>query len=398
MLQNLPAASTGLQWYYRSVRPITLFIPNLSGGGAERVTLRLAHGLADLGYAVDLVLGVHEGPYLQELPTNVRLVSLGTPGTGYLPILWALMRYLWRERPVVLLSGLPVADILAVLANLLSGTYTPHGVVIHTDMRGRRYRRTGLRQWLTRSLTRLLYPRVTCVLPVSHGAREGFLLVHRKETDKVITFYHPVIHPELPSLADQPLDHPWFQPGQPPVILGVGRLEELKRFDLLIRSLAQLRTRIDVRLVILGKGSFLARLRNLSEQLDVAAAVDFPGFDPNPYRYMQKAALLALSSDREGLPTVLIEALATGLPVVAMDCPSGPREILGDGQFGTLVPKGEVEAFTAALEMTLDRGRVIDEPGPGALQEHLRQFYPEYAARSLVKILEQLNIRLSPPQ
>jgi glycosyltransferase involved in cell wall biosynthesis len=161
--------------------------------------------------------------------------------------------------------------------------------------------------------------------------------------------YNPVITPDVRKRACAPLDHPWFAPDQPPVILAVGRLTKQKDFPTLIRSFAQVRQNVPARLLILGEGVDRDELEALVRQLGLQDDVSLPGFVDNPYAYMHRAGLFVLSSRWEGLPTVLIEALYCGRPVIATDCPSGPREILANGRFGALVPVGDVEALSRAI-------------------------------------------------
>jgi glycosyltransferase involved in cell wall biosynthesis len=116
-----------------------------------------------------------------------------------------------------------------------------------------------------------------------------------------------------------------------------------------------------VRLVILGEGAWREQLTDLAAALGVAADVDLPGFAANPYPYLASASVFALSSAWEGSPNVLTEAMALGTPVVATDCPSGPREILAGGRFGPLVPVGDAPALAAGLAAALAAPLAPDE-------------------------------------
>jgi glycosyltransferase involved in cell wall biosynthesis len=106
--------------------------------------------------------------------------------------------------------------------------------------------------------------------------------------------------------------------------------------------------------VLLGEGELRPELEALARSLGISSDTDMPGFDPNPFRFMARAAVYVLSSDWEGLPTALIEAMACGCPVVATDCVGGPREILNDGELGLIAPRGDVKALAAAIMATLD--------------------------------------------
>jgi len=145
------------------------------------------------------------------------------------------------------------------------------------------------------------------------------------------------------------LNHPWFAPGEPPVILSVGRLTKQKDYPTLIRAFALVHRERPARLMILGEGEERPKLEALIQELSLDDDVSLPGFVDNPYAYMARSAVFVLSSAWEGLPTVLIEAMAVGTPVVATDCPSGPAEILEGGKWGKLVPVGDVEALAEAI-------------------------------------------------
>jgi glycosyltransferase involved in cell wall biosynthesis len=133
-----------------------------------------------------------------------------------------------------------------------------------------------------------------------------------------------------------------------------------KGFDTLLRAHAQLHD--DIRLVILGEGPLRPRLERLARDLGIDHRVDFAGFLTNPYPCYRASDAVVLSSRWEGLPTVLIEALSLGTPVVSTDCPSGPAEILEDGRWGRLVPPDHPVALARAISATLEEGR----PAPDA--------------------------------
>jgi glycosyltransferase involved in cell wall biosynthesis len=142
--------------------------------------------------------------------------------------------------------------------------------------------------------------------------------------------------------------------GEPPVILGVGRLTVQKDFPTLIRAFARVRQKRNARLLILGEGELRSELNALVAELGLQADVALPGFVENPFVFMRHASLFVLSSAWEGFGNVLVEAMACGMPVVSTDCPSGPAEILQNGKWGRLVPVGDVQALSEALLATLE--------------------------------------------
>jgi glycosyltransferase involved in cell wall biosynthesis len=201
--------------------------------------------------------------------------------------------------------------------------------------------------------------------------------------ERISVIRNPVVTPRMQALAQAPVPD-WFTAGGAPVILGAGRLTEQKDFASLLRAFAIVRGQRPVRLVILGDGGKRAALTALAQELGVSAAVSMPGYVDNPYAYMARAQLFVLSSRWEGSPNVLTEALALGTPVVATDCPSGPREILRGGEVAPLVPVGDVQALAQAMLGALDR------PSPPEL---LRAAASEYTqAASGQRYLEILGL------
>jgi glycosyltransferase involved in cell wall biosynthesis len=150
----------------------------------------------------------------------------------------------------------------------------------------------------------------------------------------------------------------------------------------LLRAFARVRARRPARLLILGEGNQRLALEALARELGIAADVRMPGFVPNPLAYMRRAAVFVLSSAWEGLPTVLIEALACGCPVVSTDCPAGPAEILDYGRYGRLTPVGDVEALAAAITASVEDG-----PDRTALEQRALAFSAERAAVAYIGLL-----------
>ena len=337
---------------------IALFLPNLVGGGAERVMLTLAGRLAASeselcrrGYAVDLVLASASGPYLSQIPAGVRLVDLGASRT--LLSLPALARYLRRERPAVLLSALDHANIVALWAKRIARVPTQIVITIHNTVSQEMRSAKTLRHRLTLPLARVFFSWAEGIVAVSHGAADDLSRTLGLPRERIQVIYNPVVSEALLEKSRQPLAHPWFAPGAPPVVLSVGRLNAQKDFPTLLRAFAQVRRGQNVRLLILGEGEERGRLEALARELDLGDDVSFPGFVDNPFAYMRRASLYVLSSRFEGLPTVLVEALACGCPVVSTDCPSGPSEILDGGRYGPLVPVGDAPALACAVSSAL---------------------------------------------
>jgi len=204
-------------------------------------------------------------------------------------------------------------------------------------------------------LIKRFYPWANGIVVVSHGVRDDMAQLTKIPLERITVIYNPsVVGAEVWEKAQAPLDHPWFKPGQPPVLIAVGRLQMQKDYPTLLHAFAKVRKNRPVRLLILGEGKERPLLEELIKELGLKQDISLPGFVMNPYAYMARASLFVLSSRWEGLPTVLIEALCCGTPVVSTDCPSGPREILRDGQYGQLVPVGDVDGLARAIETALN--------------------------------------------
>jgi glycosyltransferase involved in cell wall biosynthesis len=332
---------------FRSQTDIAIFLRGLYGGGAERVMLNLARGFVSQGLNVDLVLARAAGPYLEQVQAKVRVVDLNAQ---WMPSsLPKLTNYLREVRPTTLLAALHYPCEIAVLAKRLARVPTRVIVSEHNmlSLEARGIPQVSVR--LTPWAARLFYPWADGVVAVSQGVARDLAQITQLPDDRLQVIYNPIVLPELFNLAKEPIDHPWFQPGEPPVILGVGRLHPQKDFPTLIRAFAQVRQVRPVRLVILGDGPEREHLMALVEELGLTQDVALLGFVQNPYAYMAKTSVFVLSSAWEGLGNVLVEAMAVGTPVISTDCESGPAEILAQGRYGLLTPIGDSGAIAEAI-------------------------------------------------
>ena len=399
---------------------IAILTPTLAGGGAERKALLIAAGLLERGHDVDIVLQRLVCHYPSEVPAKVRLLfqskcsdaktqsNLGrvaaTPQplvaapipwkvryprtalvsrlqrkqipllVGTRPPRWAasIATYLDRERPSALLA----MNVLAVAATTLATSIAqnPPRVVatLHDVFRTRRL--------LHRA--RSSYPFAEAAVGVSHGVAAQLKEIPGMSREQVHTIYNPVVSPDLVRKAREPTGHPWLDEPTVPVVLAIGRLKKVKDFSTLLAAFARLVSCRSARLVVLGEGILRNSLLSLAKKLRITENVDFPGFVENPYAFLARADLFVLSSRNEALPTVLIEAMACGCPVVCTDCHFGPREILENGRYGALVPVGDPEAMAAAMARTLD-----EPPQRAALRKRASFFSTERAVDQYEKLL-----------
>lgn len=339
------------------VSSVSVFLPALAGGGAERAMMHLAQGFAERGLKTDLVVAEAEGAYLSKIPAGVRLVDLQARSPVVVSKTFALRRYLQQERPEALFSALDIAS-SATLARRLAGVPTQVVMCVQTNLSQQfRDHQPHTLGRVRPQLVRLMYPWADALVAASAGVAADVARMTHMSPDRVRVIYNPVVTPEVMAKTQEPVDHPWFAPGEPPVLLGVGRLVSQKDFPTLIRAFARVRQERPARLMILGEGEDRAQLEALVRSLNLEADVALPGFAENPYAYMAQASVFVLSSIFEGFGNVVAEALAAGTPVVSTDCESGPAEILENGRYGRLTPTRDPEAIARAVLQTLDEPR-----------------------------------------
>lgn len=360
---------------------LAIYIPSLHGGGAERAMVTLANGISARGIHVDLVLASAEGAYLPEVSTGVRVIDLRSKRvSSSLP---ALVRYLRKERPQALLSALNHANVIAVIAHRLANVPTRLVLSERTNVSRSANQPQTLRQRCVLPLMRWSYRKADALVAVSEGVADDLARTISLPREHIDVVYNPVITAELERRAVEAVDHPWFGEGKPPVILAVGRLTPAKDYPTLLRAFSKVRSKHDCRLIILGEGELRPMLEALVKDLDIDDSVQMPGFVDNPFSWMRQAKLFVLSSAWEGLPNVLIQAMACGTPVVSTDCHSGPREILEGGKWGTLVSVGDCVALADAI------GAALDFPSHCNVRERASYFNTENAINGYIKTIYQ---------
>lgn len=363
---------------------VALFVPpsGKTFAGIERVMVNLAKGFVERRLDVDLVLA-EELPDLPPLPPEVRVVTLNAPRLR--ACILPLVGYLHRATPQVMLSAQIPATCLTVWARMINRVSTQVLSAIHG--RPSIEAKQSIRARIVHFLARYFYLRhVNKVIAVSKGAANDFCQTTGCPPDKVRVIYNPVVTLEFHRLADEPLDDSWFRPGEPPVILGVGRLTKQKDFPTLIRAFDLVRRRRPARLMILGEGEDRPKLEALVRELGLEQDVVLPGFVENPYKYMKRAAVFVLSSAWEGFGNVLVEAMAVGTPVVSTDCPSGPAEILEGGKWGKLTPVRDVEALAQAIVDTLS-----SKPDREKLKARAEAFRLEQIVDQYLEVIEEVS-------
>jgi glycosyltransferase involved in cell wall biosynthesis len=374
-------------------RHLALFLSGLSGGGAQRRMLTLAGAFAARGHRVEVVVPRSRGPFAAQLSPTVRLVTLDPlagrlPGIGsrrpllVLAAVPALAGYLRRERPDAVLSTSNPANLACAWARGLAGSDTPLVLSANIHLSAAIARRARFWRPVLQWLARCTYSGADAVIAISRGVADDLPRAAGVPRQRVHAIPNPVAVDEIRNRASAPVDHPWLAPGEPPLLLAVGKLAPQKDYPTLLRAFARLRAARRARLVILGEGAQRGRLARLARRLGIASDVALPGFEPNPHAWMARASVFVLSSAWEGFSNALAEALACGCPVVSTECPSGPAEILDGGAFGPLCPVGDDRALAGAILRVLDA-----PPSPDALRARAATFSVDAAADRYLEVL-----------
>lgn len=312
----------------------------------------LANALAEHDVETSLALATASGPYLLDVSGSVKIIDLrsASVASAVLP----LSRHLRQATPNAVLAAMSHANVAAALAWRLAGR--PGRLVLseRAHFSSARDDSRTLGMMLTSALMKLTYPWASCIAAVSQGVASDLMHHVALDSSRVVVAYNPVVGPELQRQSLEAPDHPWLLNGATPVILGAGRLIAQKDFPTLIRAFAIVRRDRKTRLLIYGEGPDREALLRLAAELRIEKDVDLPGFTVNPFAPMRTANVFVLSSRYEGLPGVLIQAMACGARVVSTDCPSGPAEILENGRWGRLVPVGNAEQLADAILEALD--------------------------------------------
>lgn len=351
---------------------LAFFTPGLSTGGIGKVLLNLAGELLQRGYAVDLVMADTTSPLLNELPSGVRCIQLSSSHAWR--CLPSLTGYLRREKPIAVVADRPRLNLAALRAARWCGYPLKTVLSIHNPISVKYQSQPPAKAAKYVWKLEHCLARNTANICVSAGvAADVRECVHLPDL-KLHVVYNPVVTADLHRKAAAPCDHPFFREPGIPVILSAGRFTAQKDFATLLQAFRHVLDQRPCRLILLGnrQGRLFSELDRLVRELKMETNVDFPGFDPNPYRYMARADLFVLSSRWEGFGNVLVETLAMGTPVVSTDCPVGPREILEGGRLGPLVPMADPKALADAILRTLQQSVPTDR-----LKARARQYNAE---------------------
>jgi glycosyltransferase involved in cell wall biosynthesis len=339
---------------------VLFFIPSLDGGGAEKVMVQILRSVNSERIKPVLVLlfSYENSPYREYLPEGIKIIVVQRKSDSALDKIRqyaGFLRAVFNERPHVIISMLTHSNIIAISAGLIFRTkviiseHIALGEAIKTEDGGR------ILWFPTKQLVRIFYRFADKIVAVSEGIKTNLVEEFNISSYKIEVLYNPIDLNRISELCKISVEQIFFKE-RAPVILSVGRLVPQKGFDILLIAFRDIIKKMDARLIILGEGPEKESLSRLVNDLAITEKVSFSGFQKNPYKFMSRADIFVLPSRYEGLPMVILEAMACDTPVVATDCKSGPREILQNGRYGVLVPTEDIDALsTAILELLRDK-------------------------------------------
>lgn len=340
-------------------RRISLYLSDLDEGGAENVMVILANEFANRGFDVEFVLAKAVGGFIGRLSSRVKILDLRVPNK-FLSLL-SLIKYFQNNPSTIVLSTLHVNNIMVILAKKISMAKNIR-VVVRVATTVSAQRRVYWKKVVEKFVLSIIYPHADAVIAVSKVVAEDLVDYIGLNKEMIYPIYNPTITSELLIKSKKELSHPWFQPGMPPVVLGVGRLTIDKGYADLVRALAIINKIHEVNLVILGDGDQRHNLEMLAKELAIETKIEIMGFVDNPFNFMRNATVMVLPSLWEGLPNVLIEGLACHCQIISTDSPGGVREILDNGKYGFLVPVGDPKAIAEQIQQVLNGNHLVVEP------------------------------------
>ena len=328
---------------------ITLVIGSLRIGGAERAMVNLSTGLMNSGCDVEIVVVEKTGDFLSLVNEKVNVYDLGMKRAR--KSIGAFRKYLKERSPDVLIVAQTHVQLMVLTAIKISQW---KGKLILNEQSTFS---TNTTNGIYRFLVKQMFGRADAISVVSLGSANDFAERFPEFKNNVQVIANPVFNENILSLKNENVVHPFFENSNYPVILAAGRLSKEKNFIFLLQAFSLLLKKTKAYLIIIGEGEERRSLLNEGLKLGILPHVSLPGNVSNPYAYMNRCSVFALTSTYEGLPGVLIEALACGCNVVSLDCQHGPAEILSNGLYGTLVTSSDPEVFSGELYKSLYAGK-----------------------------------------
>jgi len=363
---------------------VALLVGTLNSGGAEKMMVQLANALHKAGAAVELLLVNKTGPFLDDLLPDVQIRNLNAV-KGVKSVVTDIRKVLKNNLFDAVISTQPHVNSVLGYASL-GLTERPLIIMREASTPSRKY--SGINPVST-FFYKTGYRFADHYVAVSEGVKKDMTAAYNLPESSITAIHNPVIDDSITERCKEPTGDSWFDDPEKPVILAVGRIVPLKNHKMLIEAFAKVREHKDARLVILGDKQsdpdHTEVLNDLIMDLNLSNHVKLPGFVSNPFSYLSRAFLFVLSSDYEGLPGTLIQALGCGCPVVSTDCPNGPAEILEAGKWGILTPPRDAEKMAESILTAMNSNHDSER-----LKSRATDFSSEKSASRYITLIRQL--------
>ena len=371
---------------------VALLVGTLNSGGAEKMMVQLANALHTVGVAVDLILVNKTGPFLDDVLPGVQIRNLNAV-KGVKSVITDIRKFLKDNIVDAIISTQPHVNSVLGYASI-GLNKKPLIIMREASTPSSKYSDINP---VSTFLYKTGYRFADHYVAVSEGVKKDMRAAYNLPESSITTIHNPVIDDSITERCKEPTGDSWFDDPEKPVILAVGRIVPLKNHKMLIEAFAKVREHKDARLVILGDKQsdpdHTEVLNDLIMDLKLSNHVKLPGFVSNPFSYLSRASLFVLSSDYEGLPGTLIQALGCGCPVVSTECPNGPAEILEAGKWGILTPPRDAEKMAESILRAMNSNHDSER-----LKSRARDFSSDKSASKYITLIRQLmdvKIRVS---
>lgn len=360
-------------------KKIIFFLYTLSGGGAERTVINIINNLDKERFDITLVLGTNDNnDYIDFLPDDIDVKALDSKKLRYSLI--KLIKVINSVKPDLIFSTLNPNNLIVLLAKCLTFKKIP---VVVREANNRT--QAGSATFANKMITFFFYNFfANKVIALSEGVKKDLLNNFSIKENKIAVIYNPIEIQLIKKLENEIIEDVLFK-DEEQIIVSVGRLVKQKDYPTLLKAIKIVTDKINIRLLILGKGPLENELKNMCKVLKIENNVEFIGFKKNPYKYLKKSDLFILSSKWEGFGHVIVEAMVTGTPVISTNCNSGPSEILENNKYGILVPvEDHIALSEKILEMLKDKKMKEKYTEMGFLRSQ------DFNAKSIVKQYENV--------
>ena len=364
-------------------RKFIICIPSLRMGGAAKIALNLSEQYLEEGIEVTIILtdGNSNDPDFSALPVGLKVIKLPRINMHHFirPFMnaYQLLKYFREIKPDAILAVRHDASVIAALAWKLNGR---KGRFVIRDINP--ITKTLNRNAVMVAMIKSAYRGATAVIANSDDVAQALKDKQWLPAEKIYKIDNPVLTKSFFSKAKMEISDPWLDSSNSPLIITIGRLDQMKDQATLIKAFALVRKETDARLMLVGDGPERPNLRKLVKDLELGDSVALPGAMQNPYPYLKRASVFVLSSKYEGFGNVLVEALSLGKKVVSSACTGGPAYILKSGVYGSLFPVGDYKALAQQILSALAK-----QQDPEPLIRRSRDFSAEVIAGAYGKVL-----------